>query len=257
MNPGIFQSSTKPEVQKILETLIKAGKAAEQITYYSKRFTAKLKDAGFPTYGSLTTYALFDISGDYLRSIKEVMLDMVRQPARVIMACEKLLPVLLERSVNRAKISGDNVIFIPLHKGLDGFMPPDQFKKFYWPTLHDLIAALINNGLIPYLFWEEDCTSRLEHIIDIPAAKAIYRFEATDILKASDILRDHVCTRGNIPTSVLIAGTPEDVKSYCKKLIDYAGKDGGFILDSPASVTDAKAENLKAMFDFIKEYGVY
>ena len=42
-----------------------------------------------------------------------------------------------------------------------------------------------------------------------------------------------------------------------KKLIDYVGKDGGYIMDAAAHVTDAKIENVKAMFEFCREYGVY
>jgi hypothetical protein len=35
-------------------------------------------------------------------------------------------------------------------------------------------------------------------------------------------------------------GSPDDFRSYCKKLIDYAGRNGGFIVGSSACVTDAK-----------------
>jgi uroporphyrinogen-III decarboxylase len=136
-------------------------------------------------------------------------------------------------------------------------MSPEQFNKFYWPTLRELIVALIDEGLAPYVFWEGDCTSRLEYINDIPAGKAIYRFEATDMMKAKDALRDRVCIRGNVPISLLATGTPDDVESYCKRLIDYVGKGGGFIMDASAGVTDAKPENLRAMFDYTREYGVY
>ena len=51
--------------------------------------------------------------------------------------------------------------------------------------------------------------------------------------------------------------TPEEVKEYCKKLIDIVGKGGGFIMDAAANFDDAKVENVKAMIDFTKEYGVY
>jgi len=47
------------------------------------------------------------------------------------------------------------------------------------------------------------------------------------------------------------------VKDYCKKLIDYVGKGGGFILSPRSSTESVKAENLKAMIEFTKEYGVY
>ena len=61
----------------------------------------------------------------------------------------------------------------------------------------------------------------------------------------------------NIPLSILATGTPDDVKGYCKKLIDVVGKGGGFIMAPSTSLDDAKPENVKAMIDFTKEYGVY
>ena len=47
------------------------------------------------------------------------------------------------------------------------------------------------------------------------------------------------------------------MKAYCKKLIDVCGKGGGFIMDAATGLDDAKPENVRAMFEFTKEYGVY
>ena len=77
------------------------------------------------------------------------------------------------------------------------------------------------------------------------------------MLKAKEILGDTVCIRGNVPLSILIAGSPQDVRAYCKKLIDTVGKGGGYIMDSATGLDDAKPENVKAMFEFTREYGVY
>jgi uroporphyrinogen-III decarboxylase len=156
-----------------------------------------------------------------------------------------------------AKSRGHKRVFIPLHKGLDGFMSPEQFNTFYWPTLKKLIVNLIDEGLNPFVLWEGDCTSRLETIGDIPKGKAVYWFERTDIFKAKEILGDRVCIRGNVPLSVMCTGTPDDVTAYCRKLIDVVGKDGGFIMDASTVLDDAKPENIRAMIDFTKEYGVY
>jgi uroporphyrinogen-III decarboxylase len=52
-------------------------------------------------------------------------------------------------------------------------------------------------------------------------------------------------------------GTADEVKDYCKKLIDTVGKGGGFIMCNGAFFDEAKPENLHAMVDFTKEYGVY
>jgi len=251
---GMFSS---PEMQQALDTLRKAGQEAERLGTYSRRFEEKMKEEGFPTQGGALAQAPFDLLGDFLRGTKGLMVDMYRRPDTVVKACEKLLPLEIQRGIDSAKRTDSKLVFIALHKGLDGFMSLEQFKKFYWPTLRALTIALINEGLNPYLFWEGDCTSRLEYIKDIPAGKAMYRFEATDMKKAKDILRDRVCIRGNVPISLLSTGTPDDVRSYCKKLIDYVGKDGGLIIDSSAHLTDANLENIRAMFQYTKEYGVY
>jgi uroporphyrinogen-III decarboxylase len=62
---------------------------------------------------------------------------------------------------------------------------------------------------------------------------------------------------GNVPSDLLAVGTPQQIKDYVKKLIDTAGKGGGFIVSNGAFFDQAKAENVKAMVDFAKEYGVY
>jgi uroporphyrinogen-III decarboxylase len=164
---------------------------------------------------------------------------------------------MLELAVNASKVSGNPRIFMPIHKGIDGFMSEEQFKKFFWPTLRDLIAALVSRGLTPCILWEGNCTSRLEIIKDIPPGKVMYGFEATDIFKAKQVIGGIACIRGNVPMSLLATGTPDDVKTYCKKLIDIVGNDGGYIMDSGAGFDDAKPENVRAMFEFTKEYGVY
>jgi len=246
-----------PEVAEALVAMQKAGAEAARIAAYSRRFTQKATEEGFPMQTGAFTQAPFDTLGDFFRGTKGLMLDMYRRPDKVINACEKLLPIMLETAINATRMSGNPRVFIPIHKGLDGFMSKEQFKRFFWPTLQELMQGLIKEGCNPCPLWEGDCTSRLEIIKDIPAGKACYAFEATDMLKAKEILGDTVCIRGNVPLSILIAGSPQDVRAYCKKLIDTVGKGGGYIMDSATGLDDAKPENVKAMFEFTRDYGVY
>ena len=246
-----------PEVAESLESLKKAGQESMRIVSYGRRYAEKAREAGFPIQAGAFTQAPFDTLGDFFRGTKGLMLDMYRRPDKVIKACEKLLPIMFETAINATRMSGNPRVFIPLHKGLDGFMSEEQFKRFYWPTLRDLMVALINEGCNPCPFWEGVCNSRLPIIKDIPAGKACYAFEATDMFKAKEILGNTACIRGNVPLSILIAGTPDDVRAYCRKLIDICGKGGGFIMDSATGLDDAKPENVRAMFEFTREYGVY
>jgi uroporphyrinogen-III decarboxylase len=134
-------------------------------------------------------------------------------------------------------------------------MSSSQFKTFYWPTLRKLMMALIDAGLIPVPLWEADCTSRLETIADIPRGKAVYWFERTDLVRAKEVLGDVVCLRGNVPTSLMVTGRPDEVDTYCRRLIEKVGRGGGLILDAACGIPDeAKPENVRAMFEAARKY---
>ena len=185
------------------------------------------------------------------------MLDMYRNPVKLLEACEKLLPMQIERGLSGANKTGNPRVFIPLHRGADGFMSIKQFETFYWPGLKRLMLALIEADKTPYVFFEGDYTSRLEYLLEIPKGKIIAHFDQTDLFKAKEIIGKQICIMGNVPSSLLQTGSPEEVKDYCKELIDVVGKDGGYIMSPRSSIDEAKPENLKAMFDITREYGVY
>jgi len=244
---------------RALESLIKAMSEFTQFTNSMNAFTQEMQEMGFPfIFGGGMSHAPFDTIGDSLRGTHGIMLDMYRQPEKLLATMDRILPDAIQMGVLSAMVAPCPIVFIPLHKGAMGFMSLDQFKTFYWPTLHKLILGLIDFGLVPMVLVEADYTDRLEIIKDIPAGKAIYWFERTDIFKAKEILGDRVCIKGNIPSSLLCTGTPNAVKEYCKKLVDVVGKGGGLIIDGDIGIPDeAKTENVRAMTDFVREYGMY
>jgi len=82
--------------------------------------------------------------------------------------------------------------------------------------------------------------------------------DRSDIFKAHRILGDRFCISGGIPNTLLSIGTPEEVRDYCKKVIDEVARDGGYIMDASAIIqNDAQVENVKALTDFTREYGQY
>ena len=252
-----FRGFAQPEVKAALETLVKAGEKSQEIADYAMRFGKEAREAGFPMQFGAVSQAPFDTLSDFFRGMKGTMLDLYRRPEKVVQACEKLLPFMIEMAVNGTRATGNPRVFIPIHWGLDNFMSKEQFDRFFWPTLRGLMHTLIKEGLNPCPLWEGKCTTRLETIKDIPAGKACYAFEATDMVKAKEILGETVCIRGNVPLSIMATGTPDQVRAYCKKLIDSVAKGGGYIMDTSTGLDDAKIENVRALFDFTREYGVY
>ena len=136
-------------------------------------------------------------------------------------------------------------------------MSNKQFEAFYWPTLKKVMMAFIEEGLVPMLFAEGNYEPRLEIIRDMPRAKVIWQFEVMDMARAKEVLGSKACIAGNLPVSMLSIGTPKEVKTGCRTLIETCGRGGGYILAGSASLDKGKPENLRAMMEAAKEYGAY
>lgn len=249
-----------PEVQAAMAKLLEAGRAAIEWINACRAIDHELTST-LGTTGLMAgfTKAPFDIIGDTLRGTRAVMLDKFRQPKAVLAAVERFVPLAIEAGIHSAKRSRSPIVFMPLHKGADGFMSNKDFATFYWPTLKAVIIGLINEGLIPYLFVEGGYNKRLDIVTDseIPAGRTIWMFDQTDLLEVKKRFTGWACFGGNVPSSLLIASTPEEVRTYVRRLIDSVGQDGGYILSTGATVDDALAANLHSMIDTCKEYGVY
>ena len=253
MGLGAFASE---EMQESFRIAVEAGKQVNEWWASIGEYNADTVARGFPVAYAAFDWPPFDIIGDTLRGTRGILADMRRHPDKLLQTMEIATKIFVEYGSGAAGADLP-LCWIWVHKGTRNFMSDEQFNTFYWPFLREGIVALIDKGIIPMVYWEADIESRLEHIVDIPKGKAIYHIAQTDIAKAKAVLGDTVCLMGNVPNSTLLTGTPDDVKAYCKMAIDVAGKDGGFIMDAAVMLDEAKPENVKAMFDFTREYGVY
>jgi hypothetical protein len=201
--------------------------------------------------------APYDFFSDHLRGMRGIMLDMYRQPDKLLAAMDRVLPIILRKIRTMANTSGNKLVFMGPHRGSDGFMSLRQFEKFYWPGLKATILALIEMGFTPYVFWEGDYTSRLPYLLEIPPGKIICRLDRTDIYSAKKILGGHNCIAGGMLPSLLQTGSVQQVEDESAKLIEFIGKDGGFIMGSSCPLDEAKIENVKAMVETTRQYGRY
>jgi uroporphyrinogen-III decarboxylase len=249
-----------PQVQEALQKLLEAGRAAFEWIQACRAIDREtISTLGLVGLMGGFTKAPFDIVGDTLRGTRAIMLDKFRQPKSVLAAVERFVPLAIAAGVHSAKNSRSPVVFMPLHKGADSFMSNKDFQTFYWPTLKAVILGLIEEGLIPYLFVEGAYNKRLDTITDpdIPAGRTIWVFDQTELREVKKRFTGWACFGGNVPSSLLIAGKPEEVKTHVQRLIADVGQDGGYILSTGATVDNAVAANLHAMIDTCKEYGVY
>ncbi len=253
---GLLTTFANPEVQQALQNAIEAGKQLSEWFASLGQYTQEIKQKGFPlAYGALS-WPPFDIIGDTLRGTRGIMSDMIRRPDKLLKALEITTQLCIE--YGSAAAGADlPLTWIWMHKGSEGFMSDEQYATFYWPFLKRAIEGLVEKGCIVVIYCEGNDTPRLKYFVDVPKGKVVYHFATMDMAKAKEMLHGIAAISGNVPNRLLLTGTPDDVRAYCKWLIDTVGKDGGYIMDTSALLDEAKPENVKAMFEFTREYGVY
>lgn len=255
--PAYWMRWANPETQESLEKIMAAG-----------RECGAWGAAMFPTLGRLVAEGMtgpvgamskapFDILGDTLRGTRGIIMDMFKQPDALLEACDRLARLAIKWVTRQATPHSAPMVFIPLHKGADGFMSDEQYRTFYWPSLKTVIQGLIDDGFTPYLFAEGAYSSRLEVISEVPRGRMLWHFDRTDMRLAKEHLGGVACVQGNVPSSLLNLGTPDEVTAYCRDLIEGVAPGGGFVLDGGAVIDEAKEENVRAMIQAAKELGEY
>lgn len=245
-----------PQLQQALGRLSLAGGVAMEHFMRNGALAHRLKCQGFPYSLASFAGAPYDVVADYMRGAKGMMTDLFRHKDKLAEVFDKVKKLMLRQTIAQAKMSGNHLVFLPIHWAPDAFMSQKQFEQVWWPSFREFMIGLIDAGLTPMPLWEADCTKRLEVIKDIPPGKCIYWFERTDMIKAYEVLGDVVALRGNVSATTLNFGTPQDVDTEVKRLVDNVWNKGGkLILDSAFGIPDeARVENVRAMFKAARKY---
>ncbi len=202
--------------------------------------------------------APFDIIADKLRGFVGLTVDMVERPRKVLAACEALAPHLLHVALSTADPSKQVPVGFWMHRGCVPFITPSQFRSHYWPTLRPIIEELWAHGHQTLFYAEGNWNHHLDSFTELPDLSIIYHVDRADIFEAHRKLGHKFCLSGGIPNVLLSFGTQEEVRATCKKVIDGVAGDGGYIMDASAIMqNDTNPDNLRAMTEFTRDYGVY
>jgi uroporphyrinogen-III decarboxylase len=202
--------------------------------------------------------APFDILADKLRGYKGLCTDLFRQPQKVLAACEALAPQLLHVATSGADPDKNVPIGLWMHRGCVPFLSPSQFERYYWPTLKWIIEELWKRGHQTLFYAEGEWNPNLKWIAQLPERSIVFHVDRGDIMEVHKALGEKFCLSGGVPNDLLAFGTPDEVRACCKRVIDGVARQGGYIMDASAIMQDdTRAENLRAMTDFTRQYGVY
>ncbi len=244
-----------PPLREALRAFLDMADAQAKTNEANARYLQEMKDLGYPPTWAAAIMPAFDVCSDTLRSLRGSTLDMFRQPDTLLKAIDVMQEATLGLVHAAYAVTGVPRQFIPMHKGAAGFMSNDQYARFYWPTFKALIEECIAAGITPVPLFEGDYTPRLEFLAELPPGKVAAHFDRVDRRKFKEVCGDVLCFWGNVPASLLVTGTPQQVKDDVKELIDLFG-DTGLIIDGPGTIPDqARPENVEALVEAVDEYG--
>jgi uroporphyrinogen decarboxylase len=190
-----------------------------------------------------------------LRSFSEFIYDLADKPGLVHDVLRKGTPEVIKLTITNAKrAKGDKVGIFAMRSDADSISPA-IFDEFAWPHLKQMIEEFYKAGIRSVVHADSNWLPMLDRFLTLPKGSTLIELDGvTDIFKASEILEGHVAIRGDVKNTMLAFGTPDEVRAYCERLITEIGlKRGGFMLASGCEVPlNAKAENVKAMFDSLK-----
>jgi hypothetical protein len=257
---GMFSATVPfydPGVRQAFDALAEAGKHSLDWLTGSGLCAQAIEEEGFILGPQVGTTCPFDMLADTFRGMINTIMDVKERPDEVLRAVKTMEGLMLRNALGAAIALKREYFLIPLHMGVDEFMSPENYAKFYWPGLKALIMACIDNGITPYVFTEGNYNSRLEQLCDVPPGKVVYMFEKVDIKRAKETVGKVACINGNLHTATLMFSTPDKVADETKRLLDICAPGGGFMMDVSIPVDKCPKENMHAMFDTVMKYGEY
>jgi uroporphyrinogen decarboxylase len=231
---------------KVLWGFIKAGmNTGKNIKYWQQQ--------GMPVMfhtGVAPPFDIFSLS----RSLRPFFRDLFDMPEKVKKAVDVGTEAMIELGITNAKrATGDRVAVFAMRSSAS-FISPRLFDEISFPSIKRMVEGYHAAGLVSVLHCDGNWDLMIPRFLELPRASCVVELDgATDMRRAHEVLKGHLCIKGDVHHALLSLGTKEQVETYCRELIESMGHDGGFILGSGCEVPiNAKRENVAAMIAAVR-----
>jgi hypothetical protein len=185
-------------------------------------------------------------------------MDMQTQPDKVLKACEALMPHLCQVGLTTADPAKQVPIGFWMHRGCVPFINPKTFASHNWPTLKPIIEEFWKQGHQTLFYGEGKWHHHFDAFRELPDRSIVFHCDQDDIFNAHRKLHDKFALSGGVPNVLLSYGKPEEVRTFCRRVIDEVARDGGYIMDAGAIMQDdTSIENMRVLTQTTREHGVY
>ena len=188
-----------------------------------------------------------------LRGSEYVMKDMFKKKEKLRELCELALYSQIVYGI--AVISaGADILFLS-----DPSSSGDAISKKHWenwglPLTKKLVSVLKRSGIKILMHICGDTSTRLESLAST-GVHGLSLDEKVDFEKARKVLGPDYCLMGNVDTTLMAMGQPEDVEEATKEIIAKAGKNGNLLVSGGCMLSEiCPPENIRAMVRAAREF---
>ncbi len=170
------------------------------------------------------------------------------------------LTILAERAIDQsAAHPATGAIFYADDMGFNTstMLSPAFYRKWLFPRLKRLADACHKHNK-PFLFHSCGFVDTLmEDLIEFVGIDGFHSFQDS-IIPIEEVYKKYggrISILGGVDVGLLARGTPEQVRTRCRQILDTCGPNGGFAIGSGNSVTNyCKIENYYAMINEARKW---
>ena len=219
------------------------------------------EEAGIVPLGSGYYFAAFDPLFDYLRGFENVLTDMRRRPEELLQAVDALYENITFPANKLDMPSRPNFPWVRSAMHAPLYLSPDQFGKFYWPTLKKVFMKLYEQGTKALISFEGSWTRFYDFLRELPDHFLIgAEIASDDVIDTKKSLAAKITVIGGMPNSLIKYADLERCKDRVREVMDACAPGGGFMFavdDSLLVREDGDLDKIIAVNEFADEYGRY
>jgi len=188
------------------------------------------------SWGPLTT-------AGYIMGTENMIMATMLDPDVVKSLMKKVTPF-VSAMQNKMIDAGATVMWMADPTSSEDLISPKMFREYSYDPLKNVIADVRSEHTVPTFL--HICGNTLETMTMLPEIGVdCFSFDhAVDIEKAKRKAGNKMALMGNIdPVKMILSSTPDEITQECHRLIDKAGRDGGFILAPGCETPQASPDN--------------
>nr|WP_320132445.1 uroporphyrinogen decarboxylase family protein [uncultured Holophaga sp.] len=214
----------------------------------SDKAVQKFEAKGMYIYSELVTITVNEyLSGG--RSMGKFMRDLFTMPDKVGEVLDVIQKENLEqlRGMIRASQGKSPVVFVSPARGASEFYSPKLWERYVFKYIKETVDMVNEEGYVCDIHCDGNWERDLDCFRAFKTGSVIFESDGvTDMAKIRERLGGHIAIKGDVPASLLVLGTPDQVHKYVTDNIQANGP--GYIVSCGCSCPpNAKVENVKAL----------